>query len=179
MLGFTAANGISGAYNAATGALILSGTATKAHYEAALETVTFHSTSENPTINTRTLTWIVNDGAAANNFSTAVTSDITLTVTNDAPVITVGSTPLSYTENAAAAVINASITLGDDDDTDLEGATVSLSNFTTGDTLTFTAIPGNPVSVASNTAGVLTLTSTATVAQYEAALEAVTFNSTS
>ena len=179
VLGFTAANGISGAYNAATGALILSGTATKAHYEAALETVTFHSTSENPTINTRTLTWIVNDGAAANNFSTAVTSDITLTVTNDAPVITAGSTPLSYTENAAAAVINASITLGDDDDTDLEGATVSLSNFTTGDTLTFTAIPGNPVSVASNTAGVLTLTSTATVAQYEAALESVTFSSSS
>ena len=46
---FNNQTGISGSYNAATGVLTLNGTATVAHYQAALESVTFSSSSQNPT----------------------------------------------------------------------------------------------------------------------------------
>ena len=55
-------------YNAATETLMLSGSDTLAHYQQVLESLTFNSTSLNPTNfganTTRTVTWVVNDGTA-------------------------------------------------------------------------------------------------------------------
>ncbi|TJW31246.1 MAG: hypothetical protein E5V49_17380, partial [Mesorhizobium sp.] len=62
----TTGTSISATWNAANGTLSLSGSDTLAHYEQVLRTVTFSSTSENPTDfggnNTRTIEWQVNDG---------------------------------------------------------------------------------------------------------------------
>ena len=59
---------ITASYNAATETLILSGSDTLAHYQQVLDSVTFASPSDNPTNfgsdPTRTVTWMVNDGAA-------------------------------------------------------------------------------------------------------------------
>ncbi|MFO0262225.1 MAG: hypothetical protein ACK53V_11405, partial [Planctomycetota bacterium] len=67
--------------------LTLSGTASAANYQAALRSVQFSSTSEDPTAggtaNTRSIAFLVNDGTLDSN---PVRRDITLTVLNDAPL---------------------------------------------------------------------------------------------
>ena len=64
MLGFTNQNGITGSYNAGTGVLTLTGTTTVANYQAALRSVTYANTSDNPSAPTRTISFQVNDGDA-------------------------------------------------------------------------------------------------------------------
>ena len=176
MLNFTSQNGIFGTYSG--GVLTLSGTATVANYQAALRSISFSSTSDNPTssgaIPSRTISWTVNDGTAN---STAVTSTVNVTAVNDAPVATAGAT-VSYTEQGSAAVIDPGLTLSDPDSFILTKATVSISGFVAGDTLNFTGQNGIVGSYDSST-GVLTLTGSASVTNYQAALRSVGFSSTS
>jgi hypothetical protein len=74
--------GISASYNAASETLTLTGVDTLAHYQQALDHVTFESTSANATnagLNpTRTVEWQVNDGSAAHNLSTIATETINI-----------------------------------------------------------------------------------------------------
>ena len=62
-----AGTSITKSYNSATGVLTLTGSDTKAHYQQALDSVTFSSTSDNPTNAganaTRTIDWQVSDGS--------------------------------------------------------------------------------------------------------------------
>ncbi|MGB7346993.1 MAG: DUF4347 domain-containing protein [Pirellulaceae bacterium] len=95
-----------------------------------------------------------------------------------APTITSGGI-LSYTEGDGQVFLHSGITVVDADGT-LEGATISITtNHTpTEDGLLFTnqnGIVGNYVS----STGVLTLTGSATVAQYEAALHSIKYENTS
>ena len=91
VLGFTNQNGIAGSYNAATGVLMLTGQASLAQYQAALQSVTYFNSSDNPSGQTRTISYQVNDGSAQNNLSNAVTATVAITPVNDAPVITSGA----------------------------------------------------------------------------------------
>ena len=61
-LGFVNQSGITGAWNAATGALTLSGTASLASYQAALRSVTYANTSSSPTTGQRLVSFTVSDG---------------------------------------------------------------------------------------------------------------------
>ena len=90
VLGFTNQNGIAGSYNAATGVLMLTGQASLAQYQAALQSVTYFNSSDNPSGQTRTISYQVNDGSAQNNLSNVVTATVAITPVNDAPVITSG-----------------------------------------------------------------------------------------
>jgi VCBS repeat-containing protein len=90
VLGFTNQNGIAGSYNAVTGVLMLAGQASLAQYQAALESVTYFNSSDNPSGQTRTISYQVNDGSAQNNLSNVVTATVAVTPVNDAPVITSG-----------------------------------------------------------------------------------------
>jgi hypothetical protein len=85
-LGFATQNGITGSYDGATGVLTLSGAATVADYQTALRSITFSSTSDDPTSSARTISFVVNDGAGANNLSAAATTTVNVTPVNDAPV---------------------------------------------------------------------------------------------
>jgi hypothetical protein len=176
VLEFVNTANIIGNYDSTTGVLTLVGTDTVANYQAALRSVKFGSTSEDPTANgTRTSTiinWQVNDGALN---STTATSNISLTALNDIATVTAGGT-VSYTENASSVLIDATITVSDVDDTQIVGATVSIANPVAGDVLGFTNT-ANITGTYSN--GVLTLTGTDTLANYEAALRSVTFSSSS
>jgi VCBS repeat-containing protein len=60
-----------------------SGSATKANYDAALESVAFASSSENPSTTVRNVTFVVNDGI---NDSPVRTAFISVTPVNDAPI---------------------------------------------------------------------------------------------
>ena len=83
VLSFTNANGITGTWNAVSGTLNLTGTATLANYQLALRSVRYFNNSENPSTISRTVSFTVNDGDLS---STAVTRQITITAVNDVPV---------------------------------------------------------------------------------------------
>jgi Ca2+-binding RTX toxin-like protein len=96
------------------------------------------------------------------------------------PVVT-GTGGLIYTENDVATAIDAGITITDDDSSTMVSATVAITNFVAGqDELAFIndGLTMGNIAVTSNVGGVLTLTSdgaTATTAEWEAALQAVTY----
>jgi hypothetical protein len=173
VLAFANTPAITGAYSAGTGVLTLSGMAPVSDYEAALRTVTFAAGGDNPGTTTRTIAFRVSDGSAS---SASVSRDVAVTPVNDAPVVSMTATPLSYTEGDGAKPIDNALVVTDPDSVDISGATVAITGAFAGaqDTLGFvstTHILGgyNPAT------GVLTLTGSDTVAAYQAALRSVAF----
>ncbi|MFZ4650027.1 MAG: DUF4347 domain-containing protein, partial [Rubrivivax sp.] len=102
-------------------------------------------------------------------------------VNNQESVVTTSTGSVSFAENAAVAtVIDSGVVVSDADSANLTGATVEIvGNFTAGqDQLVFTNQNGITGTYSAST-GVLTLTGTATVAQYQAALRTVGYSNTS
>jgi hypothetical protein len=93
VLSYVMALGITGTFNASTGTLTLTGTTTVANYQTALRNVLYANTSNDPSTLSRTITWQVNDGGAANNLSNTATSTITVTAFNDPPTATSRTNP--------------------------------------------------------------------------------------
>jgi|GEM_PF-2128635 len=177
VLSFTDVNGIAGSYDSATGILTLSGTATKAQYETALESIRYHNTNgNNPNAANRTVSWVVNDGSAN---SSAVSSIITVAAVNDIPVMSNAAGTLAYTEGDTATVIDSSLSITDVDSDTINSAKITIgAGFVVGeDVLSFTDVNGITGSYDSAT-GILTLSGTATKAQYQAALESITYTNT-
>ncbi|QOZ14196.1 hypothetical protein XI02_03235 [Bradyrhizobium sp. CCBAU 21365] len=176
VLGFTNQNGITGSFDAVTGTLTLTGSSSVANYQAALASVTYINTSDNPSGLARTVTITTNDGTLD---SSPVTDTINVTPVNDPPVVTAGHT-LNYTENQAATAFDPAIIVSDVDNATLTGATVQITgNYANGqDVLAFTSQNGITGSFNAGT-GMLTLTGTASVADYQAALASVTYQNTS
>ena len=175
VLGFTNQNGITGSYS--NGVLTLTGAASVADYQTALRAVTYFNSSDNPSSDTRTISYQVDDGAGTNHASNIATASVTVTPVNDAPVIAQASSPtLAYTENQTATAIDAVLALSDADNANLTGATVSIgTGFHTGeDVLGFINQNGITSSYVAAT-GILTLSGSSSVANYEAALHAVTY----
>ena len=77
----TAGTSITASYNAASGVLTLTGNDTLAHYQQVLDSVTYASTSDNPTNfgtdTSRTISWVVNDGT----LNSSATQTTTLSIT--------------------------------------------------------------------------------------------------
>ncbi|MCU0389631.1 MAG: T9SS type A sorting domain-containing protein, partial [Thermoflexibacter sp.] len=169
--------GITGAWNATTGILTLTGASSKANYQTALRNVKYKNTSQRPSNSIREVSFKVNDGQADSNIPTI---NLTVIPVNDSPVLAnVETNKLGYTEGEVAKIITSTITVTDVDDDNIESATITISGGFAEDILSFTPIMGNPVSLGSFVSGVLTLTGTATKAQYEAALRNVKYNNIS
>ncbi|ACC83035.1 beta strand repeat-containing protein [Nostoc punctiforme] len=176
ILAFSNQNGITGSYNSSTGVLTLTGNATVANYQTALRSITYSNSSNNPSLTPRTVSFIVNDGAAN---STAVTRNINITVVNDAPIATATNSALAYIENAIT-VIDSAITVSDVDSANLSSATVNISSgfVSTQDILAFTNQNGITGSYNSST-GILTLSGSSSVANYQTALRSITYTNSS
>jgi hypothetical protein len=173
---FASQNGITGGYN--SGVLTLSGTASVAHYQAALRSVEYRNTSDNPSTDTRTVSFQVNDGGAVANLSNTVTRDVAVTAVNDAPEVTTSADSTSYTIGDTAGVaVDADLTATDVDDPNLEKAQVSITGFEVGDELVF-ANQSGITGVYNTASGVLTLSGTASVSNYQAALRSIKFRTT-
>ena len=98
---------------------------------------------------------------------------------NAAPVVTTTATPLAYAENAGALVVDGAVQVSDADGGNLAGATLSLAGYVPGeDVLGFTPQSGI-TGLWDSGAGVLTLSGSASVAQYQAALRSVTYSNAS
>ena len=168
-LNFTNQNGITGSY--AGGVLTLSGSATPAQYQAALQSVTFSTTSTNTT--TRSLSIVAVDSSLDQQCGSRERQR------GDRPA---GRDALGqHGQHLHARRLGGGGRLGHhgdvlrhrphrrhgDDRRTTRRATRSISP------------RQNGISVASNSGGVLTLTGSATPAQYQAALQSVTFSTTS
>ncbi|MDO1530354.1 Ig-like domain-containing protein [Fulvimonas sp. R45] len=181
----TTMGNIAASYDSSTGVMTLTsagGTATLTQWQAALRSVTYTDTAITPDAATRTVSFTVNDGT---DDSTIATRAVTVTDVDQTPVVTATGGTTGYTGGAAAVTIDSGIAVSDRDNATLVSATASIDagNFQAGDTLAFSntsaATYGNIVGSYAATTGVLTLTSaggTATLAQWQAALDAVTFS---
>ena len=171
-------------YNSGTGVLTLTssgGTATLAQWQAALRAVTYTDSAVTPNTVTRTISFSVNDGSKD---SATVTRTVTVTATDQTPIATTTGSAGAYVVGGAATPVDGGLTVSDLDNTTLASATVSISgNFHSGeDVLAFSNTNsttfGNISASYNSGTGVLTLTSsgaTATLAQWQAALRAVTY----
>jgi len=116
--------------------------------------------------------------------ATSISDQFTYAQANQAPVVT--ATGGSTTFSGSAVVIDNALTVSDLDNTTLSAATIAITgNFISGqDILAFTAnftLFGSIAGSYNSTTGVLTLTSsgsTATVAQWQAALRSIAYNNT-
>jgi hypothetical protein len=171
---------ITGSYNAATGTLTLSGTASVAQYEQALREITFSTTSTSTAA--RSISIVVQDGTLS---STTVTETINVSsihphrppVAVQQVVVVASGMTSTYTVGGSAVHVDSGVLVASADE-NMTGATVTISTGTlqAGDTLNFTNQNGITGTFAD---GVLTLTGNATAAQYETALQSITFSTTS
>jgi hypothetical protein len=175
-LNFTNQNGIVGSYNSATGVLTLSGTASLANYQAALESVTYGFTpaNGNPTRNGpfgRTIDWTINDGTTSSSTATS-----TLRTVHVPATVTAGGSA-TFSGGSSAVALDAGVTVTDpDSDGALEVAFVEITNgFLPGDTLNFTNQNGI-TGIYDSADGSLLLSGIASLAAYQAALRSVTYS---
>jgi hypothetical protein len=126
-------------------------------------------------------TYTISDG---NGGTATATVTVNVTPVNDAPVVTTTTGATTFTVGAGAVVIDNGLTVTDVDNATLASATVSITaGLQSGqDVLSFfntSATTFGNVGTAQSANGTFTLTSagaTATVAQWQAVLRAVTFN---
>jgi hypothetical protein len=108
----TVGSAITATYNATTGTLSLSGKDTLAHYQAVLGSVTYRSTSGNPTVAgnspTRDIAWTINDGIQTSSPFTSVvqvSGGTRFTLTSRADTVT--GTAYDDTIAATSATLNS------------------------------------------------------------------------
>jgi hypothetical protein len=129
-------------------------------------------------------TYTISDG---NGGTATATVTVTVTPVNDAPVVTTTTGSTTFMPGAGPVAIDNGLTVADVDNTTLASATVSITGgFQSGqDVLAFTNNNASAFgNIGSGTSGVgslalISVGATATVAQWQAALRAVTFNNTS
>jgi hypothetical protein len=172
VVGFQDQPGITGSLNPAGDKLTLTGRGTAADFENALRSVTYTTTSESPSSDTRTVEFSVTNGGNTGSDTRAMT----VTAVNDAPALTLGNAAGDFAEDAAPAAIAPELDIGDPDSPSLAGATVRItSGYATGeDELAFT--PAGNVTGSLNAEGdTLTLSGSDTIATYESVLRSVTY----
>ena len=124
VLHFTDQNGITGSWDSGTGILTLSGSASLANYETALESITYENTSDAPTGSSRTITFQVDDGAGANNLSNVYSQDVNIYAANDAPDV---SGPTVFNTNEDTDIVLTEVQLLANA-SDADGDSLSVTN---------------------------------------------------
>ena len=181
-LNFTTQNGISGSYDAVHGILSLTGTASLANYQTALDSITYSISPSNgdPTggggDTSRSISWTVNDGTFSN---TPAATSMLDTVHVGPTVIAGGTATFTPGDSSTPGPLDSTLTVTDpDSDGNLTGATVSISSgFLSSDTLTVTAVPPAGITSFYNTVtGVLTLSGSASIAAYQSELDSIVYS---
>lgn len=154
-------------FDAATYTLTLTGSATKADYQTALQQIRFLSTSDDPTSATRSIAVTVNDGALDSNIATTT---VTVTAVNDAPV---NGLPSAQAVNEDADLVFSAANANRITVSDIDAGGGSLT--TTLSVLHGTLTVGGTANVTVSGNGTGTLTLTGTVADINAALEGAAY----
>lgn len=171
-----------------------SGGLSAAQVQTLVNGLTYRDTSEAPTAGSRpiTLTSIRDNGGTANGgtdtTALSLTSTVTVVAVNDAPVLTTSGGNAAFTAGdntvSTPVVVDSGLTLSDVDTSTMASATVRISgNFVSGEDLLIfannnSALYGNITASYNSATGVMTLSSsgsTATTAQWQAALRSVRY----
>ncbi|MEO8629235.1 MAG: SBBP repeat-containing protein, partial [Betaproteobacteria bacterium] len=168
-LAFTDQLGISGIFDAATGTLQLSGIVNTLDYQTALRSVTYENTSDNPSIASRTISFVANDGFADGAIATRT---VTLSAANDAPSIATTLTQsIGEDSTLVFSAANGNAIVVSDADAGSSAIQVALS--ATQGTITLAQING--LIVVSDGNGTSAVTFSGTVANINAALNGLRF----
>ncbi len=169
-LSVTRTSGIQSNFNAATGELTLTGSASISDYQTVLRSLTYANSSDNPSAASRIVQFSVRDNAISSNTGTRTIQVLPI---NDAPVLTTSLPEITFTQGSV--LIDPGLTVADIDNPQLTGATVAIGNYVRGeDNLLFsnqTGISGNfdPAT------GVLRLTGASDVVSYQTALRSIRY----
>lgn len=109
---FTSQNGISGSYNGASGILTLTGVASVANYQIALQSIQYQSLSTPPTFTPRTIEFMVDDGEGLSALASK-----SVNVVNQGPAIT--ASPLTANFNGILTLDLSTISSDPDSNLDL------------------------------------------------------------
>ena len=177
-LGYVAPNGnpITASWDAGSKTLTLQGVATKAQYEEALKAVTFSATGGALLVRTVSVNVVDDTGVES-----VLPGTVLANVANPLPpLVTPVGRLLAYGAGNSPVNPITAVDIADADSDYMFGATVQISdNYNNGDVLGYVAPANNPITASWNASTqILTLSGTATKAQYEAALKAVTFYAT-
>jgi hypothetical protein len=172
-LAVTDGSGITGVF--ANGILTLTGDAPPADYQTVLRTLVFNTTSTDTT--TRSINVRASDGTPG----PVATATVTFSASPPAPVVDLnGADPgtgfTAQFSTGPLSIVAATATVTDADSANLSGATATLTNFQTGDTLSVTESGGITSAFAG---GVLTLSGSASPDAYQTVLRTLVFNTTS
>jgi hypothetical protein len=161
------------------GEVVLTGTSqtTPTQYQLELDAITYTNTSHYlpPSDLQRTFTTTIYNGST---YTTSNIKTYNLVSVNTNPTVTTTANPLNYTALSGSQTIDPGLTVTDPDPLNITSATVSISSgFVNGqDTLIETAaLPANVSSSYSTSTGVLTLSGSASLAQYETLLQGVAY----
>jgi PKD repeat protein len=176
LLIFSDTANITSLWQASTGTLSLSGTATVAQYQNALKSIQYQNTSDTPKTYTRLIRMVINDGLAQ---STPITQTIYVEAVNDHPVVTGGGQTITYIENSAKKPVADDFSITDKDDGNLISATVYIENgLQKGMDILSLGVSGFYTTYYPDS-GVLNITGNRPKALYEAALNTVLFHNIS
>ncbi|WP_201743836.1 hypothetical protein, partial [Roseiconus nitratireducens] len=170
-----------------SGVLTLSGSDTVANYEQVLRTVRYDNASANPDSTDRIVEFAANDGFADSNTATATVS---ISAKNDAPTLDLdsddssGSAGSDFTANfveggGSVLIADGDAALADLDSANLASLTVTITNLLDGAAETLTADTTGTSITASYSSGVLTLSGSDSVANYEQVLRTVRYDNAS
>ncbi len=162
----------------------LTGLTTPADYQTALQLITFENTSDDPNTTDRDIEIVVSDGLES---SPIRTSTISVIPVNDPPEIDLDSSndadnnyTTTFVEDAGAiSISDVDPLIIDSDDTNIESATITLTNAQAGDLLTLGTLTGGiTASIDDSVAGQITVTlsNSATLEEYQQAISAISFN---
>ncbi|MBS9770882.1 MAG: DUF4347 domain-containing protein, partial [Trichodesmium erythraeum GBRTRLIN201] len=178
-------------------------TASVDDFEAAIIAIQFKNDSENPNTTNRTIQFVLTD--ADGNTSDEIfgpdsggrkhTTTVAVQAVNDAPVLDLDGNNSStatgsdyittFTEGGGAVAIGDSdVSITDADDINIESATITLGSRPDGDTVESLLVNGTlPTGITASsynsTTGVITLTGSATLAEYQTAIAQIQYNNTS
>ena len=184
VLAATAAGNITVSYNSTTGELTLGGSDSLANYQQVLRSVTYNNTASSPNLTARTIEFTANDGTANSAIATT-----TLNIgANSAPQLDLNgaSAGINFTATfvegggAVAAVDASNLSVSDANNTSLSSATATIVNLLDGGAEVLAAnTEGTNIAANYNSdLGVLTLSGTDSLANYQQVLRSVTYNNT-
>jgi hypothetical protein len=165
--------------------IVLSGSDTPANYKLAIAAITFNNTVDSPDTTPRTIVVSATDGT---NAPAVATATINVVQANEAPVLdldannnTVSGTGyntfFSTVTGTPVAIGDTDVSVTDVDSTNIVSATITLTNMKAGDVFSVGTLP--PGVTATIAANVVTLSGAAFYTDYQAAIRAVTFDTTS
>lgn len=175
VLTFTDTSAIAGSFDATTGTMTLMGDAPVGDYETALRQVLFSNTAVPPNTSART----IQIGLLVGDESFTASRPLVVNVLGNGPVLTASLTSTPVTPQQLSVAVDPQIEVTDPDDDTFNSATVSIqTGFVSGEDLLEVNIPNtsNVLSAFDDSTGVLTLTGTATVAEYQSILRSINYN---